>query len=94
MSEDDYRECCRCWQVYLDRIGDEHRGMTGRSEGEFPRRIREKLPDVTAWAWPTVWPHVQQMFAPRDRETGRVDWEAGTRLFVEAVRFAEQADRP
>lgn len=94
MDDAGYREYCRCWQVYLERIREREWGISGPSEGPFPRRVREKLPDVQVSAWPTVWPSVQQMFAPRDPKTKELDWEAGTRLFVEAVRYAEQATRP
>jgi hypothetical protein len=92
MNPSEYAEYCRCWQVYLGHIHDEVWGMNGRSEGLFPRSIRESLAGegVTVSRWPTVWPNVQYMFSPMDRKTKKVDYDSGTAKFVEAVQRAEK----
>lgn len=92
MSELSHRRFLRCWSVYLDRITDRIHGMTGAGEGEFPRHIRRILSQVgtVVRQWPMVWPSVENMFSPRKPGSEDLDYEAGQRLFMDAVEYAER----
>ncbi len=80
MPEAEYKEYCRCWKLFLDRIiwRDKRFAavMTNRA-ADLGARVR---------AWPTNWGDVQHIFAMK----GDSDWTQAAKRFVEAVQVGSK----
>jgi hypothetical protein len=79
VTDAEYRECCRCWRVYLDHIDR-------RGSAAFTHMVRRELTWVDRLlVWPLVWPSALEMF----RAPGRTDDDA-RREFVRIVNLASE----
>ena len=77
LNQDEHKEYCRCWWVYLDKIvGDK----------EFAYRVRRELTWIdSVKKWPMNWPEVSYMFT----SVKEYDYKTATREFVRIIQLAE-----